>query len=327
MINTEVGQAEQLRAFSQNKRLGRGVNVIGYDPIWQSRSEGRMRARHFRLIREAGLDHVRINLHPFRFMGAAPDYPIDPAWLYTLDWAVDQSLQNDLMVILDFHEFGALGKDPFGLQAKFLAGWKQLSRRYQGTPDTVIFEVLNEPHNQLTAEVWNQYLQAPLDIIRETNPQRTLIIGPAFWNGIDQIGALELPEADRNIIVTVHYYHPMPFTHQGAQWTEFRSLSGIEWLGTPEECQAVERDLGKAQAWAVQHQRPLYLGEFGAYDRADMISRARYTGFVARLAESLDWSWGYWQFDSDFVLYDMAKDVWVEPLLHALIPIQGSPEA
>ena len=28
-------------AFEQNKRLGRGVNVIGYDPLWRDRNKGR----------------------------------------------------------------------------------------------------------------------------------------------------------------------------------------------------------------------------------------------------------------------------------------------
>jgi len=41
---------------------------------------------------------------------------------------------------------------------------------------------------------------------------------------------------------------------------------------------------------------------------------------VAQQAESLGWSWSYWQFDSDFVVYDMAKDGWVEPIQDALIP-------
>jgi hypothetical protein len=58
-------------AFEQNRRLGRGVNVLGYDPIWHDRGWARFRAEHFRLIREAGFSHVRINLHPFR--DARPD--------------------------------------------------------------------------------------------------------------------------------------------------------------------------------------------------------------------------------------------------------------
>jgi len=147
-----------------------------------------------------------------------------------------------------------------------------------------------------------------------------LCLAPAFWNGIDHIEDLELPGADRNIIVTVHYYHPMDFTHQGAPWSSHRDVSDVEWLGAPDEQQAIIRDFNKVQTWAEQQQRPIFLGEFGAYDKADMASRARYTSYVARQAEKLGWSWSYWQFDSDFIVYDIDEDCWVEPILQALIP-------
>lgn len=311
-------------AFSQNQRLGRGVNIIGYDPIWRSRAEGRMHARHFRLIHEAGFNHVRINLHPFGFVDAAPGYAIRPAWLETLDWALEQCRENDLLAILDLHEFTVMAEDPFGLKPMFLAVWRQLSARYQNVSQDVLFEILNEPNNKLTPEIWNDFLKEPLELIRATNPTRTLIIGPAFWNGFDYLHQLELPENDRNIIVTVHYYHPMPFTHQGAAWSkEHRDLSGVPWLGTEEEMQRLRRDLSGVQAWAKEHNRPIYLGEFGAYDKAEMDSRARYTHAVAREAERLGWSWGYWQFDSDFIVYDIHNDRWVEPIRDALIPKEG----
>jgi len=307
--------------FTQNQRLGRGVNVIGYDPIWKSRTAGRMQAKHFRLIHEAGFNHVRINLHPFRFMEHAPGYPIQLAWLETLDWAVAQCQENGLLAILDMHEFIAMAENPIGLKPKFMAVWKQLAARYQNAPESLLFEILNEPNKKITPELWNDYLKEPLEIIRGTNPTRTVIIGPAFWNGIDFLHKLELPENDRHIIVTVHYYHPMSFTHQGAPWAvEHRDKTGIRWLGLDEEKQAIQRDFAGVQAWAKEHSRPIYLGEFGAFDKADMDSRARYTGFVARQAEILGWSWGYWQFDSDFVVYDIDQDQWVEPIRAALIP-------
>jgi endoglucanase len=50
-----------------------------------------------------------------------------------------------------------------------------------------------------------------------------------------------------------------------------------------------------------------------------MDSRARYTGYVARTAEKLGFSWAYWQFDSDFIVYDIDKEQWVTPILNALI--------
>jgi endoglucanase len=55
-----------------------------------------------------------------------------------------------------------------------------------------------------------------------------------------------------------------------------------------------------------------------------MESRVRYTDFVARTAESLGWSWAYWQFDSDFILYDVKNDKWIEPVRDALVGHPGS---
>jgi endoglucanase len=305
-----------------NQRLGRGVNIIGYDPLWKSRSAGRMQAKHFKLIRAAGFNHVRINLHPFRFMGSAPEFTIQPAWLETLDWALEQCRANGLLAIVDLHEFTALATDPFGLKPKYLAAWRQLAERYQDASEEVLFEILNEPNARLTPEIWNDYLKEPLALIRAGHLKRTVIVGPSFWNGIDYLHLLTLPGHDRHIIVTVHYYHPMAFTHQGAAWsTENKDKIGVAWLGTEAEKQAIQRDFARVQAWALEHQRPILLGEFGAYEKGDMESRVRYTHFVAREAERLGWSWSYWQFDSDFIAFDIDHDRWVEPIRNALIPV------
>jgi len=306
-------------AVALNARLGRGVNVIGYDPIWRHREQGRFHAEHFRAIRQAGFSHVRINLHPFRD-NRSDGGKIRDEYLKTLDWAVDQALANQLLVILDFHEFEAMSRDPAGLKSRFLAIWAQIAEREKDRPGDVLFEVLNEPHAKFTAELWNEYLREALGVIRLTNPNRTVVIGPVQWNSIQQLDTLSLPSDDRNIIVTVHYYSPFEFTHQGAAWTSQRDKLGVSWKATPQEQAAVRRDLDKAQAWSVKEHRPIYLGEFGAYDKAEMPSRARYVGFVAREAEHRGWSWAYWQFDSDFIVYDIRAGKWIEPIRDALIP-------
>ncbi|MBS7634191.1 glycoside hydrolase family 5 protein [Candidatus Bathyarchaeota archaeon] len=306
--------------FEQNRRLGRGVNVLGYDPIWKSFSRARMKSKHFVLIKQAGFSSVRIPLHPFRDDGIDEKNKLRDEWLKVLDWAVDQALSNGLMVVLDFHEFVAMGKDPLGNKDRFLSTWKQMAERYRNSPDNVIFEILNEPHEELTPELWNQFYHEALSIIRETNPERTVIIGPGNWNDIYYLDYLKLPKDDRNIIVTVHYYRPMDFTHQGAIWAGRGNKVGVKWKGTMEEEQVIVKDFEKAQAWSERIERPLFLGEFGVYDKADMASRVRYLSFVARLAEKMGWSWAYWQFDGDFIVYDMNSDKWVEPILNALIP-------
>lgn len=307
-------------AFKLNKRLGRGVNILGYDPIWRLRDEARMRGKHFRLIRDAGFNSVRIALHPFRDEAMAREYKLSDRWLEVLDWAIEQSLDNGLTAIIDFHEFIAMGRAPLENREKFLSFWEQISTRYRNYLDEVLFELLNEPNGKLTPELWNNFLEEALNIVRERNPERTVIVGPAFWNNINLLDKLVLPEEDRNIIVTVHYYEPMDFTHQGAKWAGRENKIGVEWKGTDEDKKTILDAFNRAQSWAEKHNRPIFLGEFGVYDKAPIESRIRYLSFVARLAESMGWSWAYWQFDSDFILYDIPNDRWIEPVLKALIP-------
>jgi endoglucanase len=307
-------------AFAQVKRMGRGVNILGYDPIWEHPKRARFEDKHFKLIREAGFRTVRINLHALQRLGKAPAYKLPEAWLKTLDWAVESALRNGLMVILDLHNYNDVAKDPAAFKPRLFAYWKQIAEHFRSSHDGLVFEILNEPNGKLDARLWNTWLAEALALIRETNPARTVVIGPPEWNGIDHLSELELPEGDRNIVVTVHYYEPFPFTHQGASWSpETVRFSGLTW-GKAEEIERLEADFDRVQAWSAANRRPILLGEFGAYDKAPMESRVRWTSAVARAAEARGWAWTYWQFDSDFIVYDIDKDRWVEPILRALIP-------
>jgi endoglucanase len=272
------------------------------------------------LLKQAGFDSVRINLHPFSFMNATNHWRLADSWVQTLNWALVNADKQGLMTILDLHEYGAMGKDPAANEAKFLSFWRQMAQWYHLAPSSVVFELLNEPSGKLTPELWNDYLKAGLALIREKDPNRTVIVGPAYWNSIKHLPELELPGDDTNLIATVHYYEPMDFTHQGAPWASRKEKLGVNWTGTKAELDAIARDFDKAAEWGKEHHRPIFLGEFGTYDKAPMDARARYTAAVARAAEQQGWSWAYWQFDSDFILYDMSREAWVEPIREALIP-------
>ena len=305
-----------LDPFEQVKKMGRGVNIIGYDPIWRNFADARFKARHFQVIHDGGFQTVRVNLQAFRHMNAQNE--LEPAWLTTLDWVIKNAQANNLTVILDEHDYNPMARNAAGNKPKLLALWQKVGERYKDQPNSVIFEILNEPNGQLDAPAWNNLLKECLAVIRKSNPTRNVVIGPAFWNNVHYLDKLELPADDHNIIATVHYYLPMKFTHQGARWSpETANLSGITW-GTDAEKSAVETDFGDVQKWSLAQKRPILLGEFGSYDRGDMDSRAKYTAHVARTAEAMGWAWTYWQFDSDFIVYDMAKDDWVQPIWKAL---------
>ena len=314
-----VSLAQTVTVKDQCVKLGRGVNILGYDKaFWQDHEKGRFKESYFKMIKDAGFSTVRINLNPFTQMDS--QNKINPGWLETLDWVVTKGLDANLMVILDLHEYTTMADNPEAKKEMFLSFWKQIAPRYKDKSANVVFELLNEPNQKLTVEMWNTFLAEAIKVIRESNPDRTLIIGPGNWNGIESLNTLKLPDNDRNIIVTVHFYHPMRFTHQGAAWaSDYKNLSGIKWTGTPDEKKEIESKLKVAADWSLKNDRPIFLGEFGAYDKGDMDSRARYTAFVARTAEKHGFSWAYWQFDSDFIVYNIDKESWVEPILDALM--------
>ena len=321
-----LGQASKLFApidpFDQVRQMQRGVNVLGYDPIWNDFDRGRFKQEHFKRIHDGGFNTLRLNLQVFRHMDSLNR--LSPEWFKTTDWVVDNAIANDLTVIIDEHDYEPCGADATLCRAKLLAFWEQVAPRYKDAPNNVIFEILNEPNKAITVDEWNLLLNDALAIIRRTNPQRNVVIGPAFWNSINKLDTMKLPLDDHHIIVTVHYYLPMTFTHQGAPWNkETATLSGVKW-GTDAEKQAVIDDFARVQDWSKANNRPILLGEFGAYDKGDMDSRAKYTSAIARTAESFGWAWTYWQFDSDFIVWNMDKNGWVAPIHNALIPLNSA---
>jgi len=314
------GLSAQMDPFAQIETMRRGVNIIGYDPLWDDFSKARFHERHFQLLHQAGFQTIRVNLQAFSHMDE--QNRLDPAWLKTLDWVVKNALTNDLTVILDEHDFIFCADHADDCQTKLPAFWRQVAEIYKDAPPSVIFEIFNEPNGQLTVPRWNTLMREALAVIRKTNPTRNVVIGGAMWNSSapSVLNQLDLPEDDRHIIATVHYYQPMRFTHQGARWSpENAKLSGVTW-GADAEKQRVVADFAAVEKWADAHNRPVLLGEFGAYDKGPIDSRVAYTSWVARTAESFGWAWTYWQFDSDFIVWDMAKDGWVEPILNALVP-------
>ncbi|GAA4749194.1 cellulase family glycosylhydrolase [Sphingomonas daechungensis] len=300
--------------------LKRGVNVLGYDPIWTDPAQGRFQERHFTEIRKGGFDFIRVNLAAFRHMDSSNT--LSPRFLDRLDWIVNKAGAAGLSVILDEHDFNACSEDVDTCRTRLSAFWSQIAPRYRNAPPSVIFELLNEPHAKLDADTWNALYPEILAVVRKSNPTRTVIIGPTQWNSREKLDTLKLPANDPNIIVTFHYYDPFRFTHQGAGWVpEMKDVRGVTW-GSDADRATIAADFGKVAAWAKANNRQILLGEFGAYDRSGtpIELRAAYTDAVAREAERHGFSWAYWQFDSDFIAWDMKRDGWVEPIHKALIP-------
>jgi endoglucanase len=280
-----------------------------------------LQAEYFSLIKEAGFSGVRIPIRWSAHAGVDSPYTIHKNFKDRVDWAVHQALTNELAVVINIHHYEEIMSEPEQHRERFLALWKQITEHYLDQPDDLLFEVMNEPHDNFVAELWNEYLLEAIDTIRAIDPERTLIIGTAEWGGIGSLSKLDIPDSLDNIIVTVHYYNPFEFTHQGAEWVDGSDdWMGTTWRGYTSEKSAMAEDLDMVAAWAAQHNRPIYIGEFGSYSKADMTSRVAWTKHLREEAEQRGMSWAYGEFGAGFGIYDRDSGEWRTELLHALIP-------
>jgi len=253
-------------------------------------------------------------------------------------------------VIIDLHHYEELNLDPHNQKSRFLSIWRQITERYKGYPDTVFFEILNEPAHNLTPPLWNEFLYDCLVELRQIDNHHTVIIGCAQWSDVQALEELVVPEQETNAIVSFHYYHPFLFTHQGASWGgPDVATTGIVFPGPSAEpvvpaegvsqwvrdwitrynqvadpdlnpCgyKLIRNEIDYAAQWGILHKRPLFMGEFGVVASADMRSRANWTKYVRTLLEAKGIPWAYWDFSANLKVYDVEKREWVKELVEAL---------
>ena len=321
------------------RRFMRGVNLSNYleyapnDPartLTYSISD-------FALIRAEGFDHVRVPVAWHLYTGPAPGFTLSNTIFSAVDSLINAALNQGLNVLLDFHSFAAFMSDPAGNRDKFYAIWRQVSAHYSNAPPTVAFELLNEPNGAATTTVMNQIYPEAIRQIRLTNPNRTLILGPGQWNGLDElkIGSstgLYLPDSDTNLIAAVHCYDPYYFTHQGAEWAlPDTATTGVLFTGppsvplqpslsithswvldwfrdyntkpvtfNPSSPYAFRGKLQAARNWSEYYGRPVQVGEFGCYEKADALSRVRFYQEIRSVMDQQGLGWAMWDWKAGF---------------------------
>ncbi len=303
-----------------NRSLGSGINLGN---ALEAPKEGDwgvvLQPEYFSLIKSAGLSHVRVPISWSTHADEKAPYTIDPAFFERVDWVIKQARANHLIAIINMHHYNQMEEDPVSHRERFIAMWKQIAERYRHEGDDVAFEFYNEPAKKMDSDFWNMLFDDTLKVVRATNPDRIVIVGPVNWNSLGSLPTLKLP-ADRKLVASIHYYEPHEFTHQGASWMgpESQKWLGNRWTGSAQEMSKLSADFDQAAKWANEQNRPMYLGEFGAYEKADMDSRVRWTRAVRAQAKGHGFSDAYWEFCSGFGVYDPNKKQWNESLLQAL---------
>jgi endoglucanase len=277
--------------------LSRGINVTRWfsfpNNAFTSDAVGHWATEaEFKQLADVGFQHLRLAIVPSFLKEMQPPYRSLPDRLAYLDRILDWAERYKLAVIIDIHPY-----DPLPLQQGLSSPgypylqslWQELATRYRDRPNTVLFEILNEPQVE-DARTWQAIAGGLVQTIRTIDPQHTLIVPGPGWSGASDLENLR-PVDDSNVVYTFHFYTPYEFTHQGGPWDEsLKDLQALPYPYDAQRFQTAKRRIANPKAkerlrsfeWAKYDARkmrndvqmaanfrrrygvPVYCGEFGA---------------------------------------------------------------
>ena len=343
-----------------NFRIKRGTNLSHWLSQSEERGEGRkahIQEDDFERLEQLGFDFVRIPIDEVQFWDEEGN-KLDEAW-ELLDNALKLARKHNLRAIIDLHiirshyfnaanEGGADANTLFTskeAQQGLINLWYQLSDAFKEYDnDWVAYEFMNEPVAE-EHEQWNQLVAKVHKALREREPQRTLVVGSNRWQGYETMKYLKVPEGDKNIILSFHYYNPMLLTHYGAPWTPVGQYKGkVSYPGkliTQEDYDAapdsvkphieqyltqewnidkIRADFKDAIDVAAKYGLQLFCGEWGVYEPVDRELAYKWTKDMLAVFDEFNIAWTTWCYDADFGFWDQAKNDYKDkPLVDILM--------
>jgi endoglucanase len=315
------------RAWSTAAAMAKGIN---FGNMLEAPREGdwgvRADEEFIALVGTGGFTSaVRLPVRWSNHASADAQALIDPAFMARVDDVVTRLLARGVTVVMDMHHYRQLDGDALDpgearvadavLQDRFASMWRQIATRFAARSPQLVFELYNEPHGALEPH-WNALVARTLPVVRESNPDRIVVIGPVQWNSARELARLMLPN-DANLVLTVHNYAPFPFTHQGASWITPALPTGTDCCDAEQQRQMTE-PLDLARADSQRRKVPVFVGEFGAYSQAPAAARVRYLRLMRDAMAARELPWFYWELASGFGLYDPERHGFRDDLKDAL---------
>ena len=322
---TSFSQAPKKNAFE----VKNGLNISHW--LSQSRTRGEARQAYFtrddvKFIASQGYDHLRIPIDEEQmFTESGEKEPEAFALLHkALGWCEEFNLRAVVdLHILRSHHFNASEKPLFTevkAQEQFYECWRKISSELKKySVDKVAYEPMNEPVAD-DHEVWNVILNRCVQVIREMEPERTILMGSNRWQNYDTVKHLRVPENDPNIIISFHYYEPFFLTHYQGSWTHIKDLTvpvhypgqliadaDLEAAGnharvgrTVFNIDVIEGHFKEVLEVAKKHNLKVYCGEYGVINAAPQADKIRWYKDMHTLFERHGIARANWDYKGGF---------------------------
>lgn len=242
-------------------------------------------------IADSGFNVLRVPVSWGEHLSSDGSYTIDKAWLDRVNEIVDYGLDAGMFVILNTHHEEWLFPDEahFEANSEELAKlWSQIAERFSGYNEKLIFEGLNEPRKRDTIYEWNGGDEEGQQVVNKLNAvfvetvrnsggnngKRCLMIPTYAASAMEKtFAAMEVPENDDRIIVSVHAYIPYNFALASDNFTDY-------WSSSDPSCTAeIDNLMTTLKAYFLDKGIPAIIGEMGCVNRNNTEARkawARY---------------------------------------------------
>lgn len=300
-LSAQVTPAEAVAA------MGRGINLGNSLEPPSETAWGNPPAREelFDAYVEAGFTNVRIPVKWDQRTGTTPPYTINPDWLDRVEEVVDWGLDRGLWITINgHHEDWLKGRNGDYSQAnrnRYDAIWRQISERFGGKSERLLYEIINEPVGLTQSQVHDLNVRI-LGIIRENEPTRLVIFGGNMYSNAEQLASIPVPDpADDYLIGYYHSYDPWPFAGEGnGTW------------GSPGDYAAMRNKFNIAVNWTNQTGIPVHVSEFNARVEGDFNSRMRWLAEYVGLAQQHGFAFSVWDDGGWFRVMNRNNYTWPE---------------
>ena len=311
--------------------LGNTLESLGGETAW---GNPKTRKKMIDEIKKAGFNTIRVPVTWDDYLGDAPDYTIDSAYLDRVEEVVNYGLANDMYVILNIHHnYGWLEaniESEAAAKEIFTKIWGQVADQFKDYGDQLIFETMNEPrdgddwtgHSE-AYDIINTYNAVCYDTIRQSGGNNTqrLIMMPTYAATSSEaaIAAFKLPNSnDPYVAVSIHAYSPYNFA------MDTSATSESTW-GTDQDKRALDNLFDSLKTTFIDKGIPVVIGEFGSTNKDNLEYRVAHASYYIQAAKEhgipcLWWDNGATTLTEGYGLFNRRTLEWVFPeIMEALI--------
>lgn len=330
----------ELAGYKQGVNLGGWYSQCDYS---KERLDNFVKEEDFEIIKSWGFDHVRLPVD-YNIVIKEDGTFIEDGF-NRIEKVIKWCESHNLNMVLDLHKTLGYSFDEGENEAGFFTSaryqdiffrlWEELAKRFGKYSDHVMFELLNEVTDKDYLESWVAIYREGIKRVRKTCPDVKILIGSYWYNSVRSVKDLQGP-FDENTVLSFHCYDPQVFTHQRAHWQKgmpsdlvmsypesygllkekHKEIMSDEEMfagfadGETIDTNFFEKLFQEAMETAEKFDVPLYCGEYGVIDKADLESTLKWYKDIHAVLNKHKIGHALWSYrQMDFGFTDERMDV------------------